>query len=110
MHTLLDLARFNHVPYFLITICFTFTIMPEALSTPLLQVQNLSRQFGRDTVVQQVMARVIAANNILNALFMVIASVIVMLVSWSIPVLFFAVGVMNLVVLALMLTAVDSFS
>jgi hypothetical protein len=53
---------------------------------------------------QQVMARVIAANNILNALFMVIASVIVMLVSWSIPVLFFAVGVMNLVVLALMLT------
>lgn len=50
-----------------------------------------------------IMARVISANNILNALFMVVASVLVMLLSVPVTTLFLVVGILNLLVLGLML-------
>ena len=44
---------------------------------------------------QNVMARIISANNILNAAFMVTASLCVLLIEVPIPMLFLAVGVIN---------------
>ena len=58
-------------------------------------------------------ARIIAANNILNALFMIVSSLAALLLfalGGSIPQLFLAVGLLNLLVAACIYTAAPEFA